>query len=164
MKRPWLILCGGLLLAALGYAGAYLMCAPGPAASQSGPTPELAWLKNEFHIPDAEFERIEKLHSSYTAGCAERCRLIDAKNAELQHLLGQSKDVTPEIEQAIRDAAKLRADCQAEMLHHFFEIRESMPAEQGKRYFEWVVGCTFGSEHASMMSTPSTPTHEHLGK
>lgn len=164
MKRPWLILCGGLLLALLGYGAMLLARAPHTATAHQGGAPELAWLKTEFKIPDAEFQRIEKLHSSYVAGCMERCRLIDAKNAELQRLLQESKTVTPQVDQAIQDAARLRADCQAEMLRHFYEVRASMPPEQGQRYFDWVVRCTFGSEHASMMSAPANAHHEHHAK
>jgi hypothetical protein len=32
----------------------------------------------------------------------------------------------------------MRADCQAEMLKHFFEVSRAMPADQGKRYLAWV--------------------------
>jgi hypothetical protein len=39
-------------------------------------------------------------------------------------------------------------------------MSHTMPPEQGKRYFDWVVGCTFGSEHASMMSAPAAATHD----
>ena len=97
MKRGWLILIGGLVLAMLAYGGSYFA---GMARSNriiANQTPELAWLQNEFHLSDSEFTRICQLHESYAEGCAERCRRIDAKNAELQNLLAKTNAVTPEI-------------------------------------------------------------------
>ncbi len=165
MKRSWIILVGGLLLAVLAYGGVFAWRESQRLTAHQKSAPELAWLKSEFQIPDQEFERIQSLHFAYAAACAERCRQIDAKNAELRGLLATSDTVTPAIEQAIQDAAQLRAGCHADMLRHFYEVRQSMPPEQGKRYFEWVTARTFGSEHQGMMfsspSADSSVAHEH---
>jgi hypothetical protein len=100
--------------------------------------PELAWLKQEFHLDDAEFARISQLHEQYLAGCAERCRRIDLKNQELTKLLTATNTITPEIERLLSDAAQLRAECQKNMLQHFYEVSRTMPADQSKRYLAWV--------------------------
>lgn len=163
MKRPWIILLGGLALAFAVYAGAYFACSAKMRGMASSPVPELAWLQTEFKLSDAEMSRIQKLHDAYVSGCAERCQRIDAKNAELRSLLAATNGVTPEIAKAIGESAELRADCQRAMIQHFYEISQTMPPEQGTRYFDWVVSRTFGSEHAAMMSAPAAPvtTHEH---
>jgi hypothetical protein len=161
MKRPWLILFGGLLLALLAYGTSYLTGSAKSRSMACSETPTLAWLKSEFHLSDAEYDRISKLHSSYQSACAERCRLIDAKNAELQNLLARTNAITADVEKAIHDAAELRADCQKAMLQHFYEVSRTMPLEQGKRYFNWIVGCTFGSEHDSMTHATHDADHEH---
>ncbi len=160
MKRPWLILVGGIVLALLAYGAAYFTGSAKLRNMEHRAAPELAWLQQEFHLSDAELARVEELHKTYTAGCLERCRLIDARNAALRELLKTNTAMTPEIETAIREAAQLRADCQKAMLEHFYVVSRTMPPEQGKRYFEWVVGRTFGSEHASMTAAPAA-THEH---
>ena len=160
MKRPWLILIGGLVLAALAYAGTYYAGSARSCCLVQSPTPELAWLQEEFHLSDAEFNRVKTLHEAYGAACAERCRHIDAKNAELRELLARTNNVTPQIEVALQEAARLRADCQQAMLQHFYEVSRSMPPGQGRRYFDWMVGCTLGSEHDSMTHVPSGADHE----
>lgn len=161
MKRPWLILIGGLLLAVVAYGACYLSGSARLRNLQTSSAPELAWLQKEFKLSDAEFARVEQLHQSYLAGCAERCRIIDAKNAALRELLASTNTVTPEIERAIQESAQLRAACQSAMLQHFYAISQMMPPDQGKRYFDWVVGCTFGSEHESMTAAPAVAPHEH---
>lgn len=160
MKRPWLILSGGLLLAALAYGAAYRAGSARSCCLLSEREPELAWLQQEFQIPHDDFARIQKLHATYLAGCAERCRLIDAKNAELQTLLAATNTVTPQIERALQEAAELRAGCQQAMLQHFYEVSRTMPPEQGRRYLEWVTARTLGPQHATMTSD-SGPAHEH---
>ena len=160
MKRPWLILLGGLTVAVLAYCSAFYYGSASSRRMACSKTPELVWLQNEFHIPATEFERISKLHESYLADCAERCRRIDAKTDELKTLLAVTNKVTPEIERAVQEAAQLRAACHKKMLEHFYAVRQAMPREQGQRYFSWVVGRTFGSQHDSMM-LDSRADHEH---
>jgi hypothetical protein len=162
MKRPWFILIGGLLLALLAYGASYHFASSNSACCLlDKPAPELAWLQTEFHLSDAEFARVQKLHEQYQAGCAERCALIDAKNAELAKLLAATNAVSPEIEKALQEAAQLRAECQAAMFQHFYTVSQTMPPEQGKRYLAWVTARTLGSEHSSMTHNSPAATHEH---
>ena len=98
----------------------------------------MAWLKEEFHLSDAEFARVCQMHDGYLAGCAERCRSIDEKNAHLRHLLAATNTITPDIERTLGEAAQLRAECQKQMLQHFYDVSRTMPPEQGKRYLAWV--------------------------
>ena len=46
--------------------------------------------------------------------------------------------MTPAIEKLLADRARMRADCQTDMLKHFFEVSRTMPPEQGKRYLACV--------------------------
>jgi len=66
------------------------------------------------------------------------CRMIDAKNAQIESLLTATNAVTPEIRQALAEAAQIRAQCETAMLEHFYQVVETMPREQGKRYLAWV--------------------------
>jgi len=138
MKRAWLILVSGLAAAALGYFGFYHLCIADARHMRQSPTPELAWLKAEFRLGDAEFNRIATLHEAYREGCMERCRLIDGKNEALKAMLAGTNVITPEIERALAEAAQLRAECLTHMLQHFYEVSQSMPPEQGRRYLIWV--------------------------
>jgi hypothetical protein len=153
MKRTLLILVSGLALAVLAYAGVYhTRTAAGSCCLMESKNPELSWLKKEFHLSDAEFTRISQLHEQYLAGCAERCRRIDEKNQELATLLAATNTVTPQIEKALADTAQLRADCQKQMLQHFYNVSRTMPPEQGKRYLDWVQSRTLALD-----------THQDMG-
>jgi len=152
MKRSLVILVAGLVLGALAYAGMYRAeTSDSCCRIDESKAPELAWLKLEFHLTDAEFARVSELHEQYLSGCAERCHEIDLKNQELAHLLSSTNNVTSQIQQTLADAAQLRAQCQAKMLQHFYDVSRTMPAEQGKRYLDWVQSKTLLHDtHSSM--------------
>src|SRR5258708_20823350 len=151
MKRSWVILIGGIVLAVAADSSFYCICTARSHALQCCPEPELAWLKSEFHLSDAEFKRVSEMHETYLAGCAERCRLIDEKSQQLKHLLVMTNAVTPEIERLLAESAQLRAECQKKMLQQFYEISQTMPPEQGKRYLAWMQEQTVFSD-----------THNHM--
>ena len=65
---------------------------------------------------------------------------------ELKRLLANTNAVTPEIQKTLAEAAQLRADCQKEMLQHFYDVSRTMPPEQGKRYLAWVQRSTVLSD------------------
>ena len=138
MKRGIVILGLGLAAAAIAYCCFYRM---GTATSREWlhhQQPELAWLKHEFSLNDAEFGRIVELHEAYLPQCKERCARIEELNDKLTKAIGATTQLTPEIEQLLAERARTRADCQTEMLKHFFEVSRTMPPEQGKRYLVWV--------------------------
>ena len=134
MKRSRLIFLLGLLLAIAAYCAFYFSGTAERKKLLHSETPELAWLKTEFKLSDAEFTKVCQLHFSYTPHCEEMCRRIEKVSAELSQLVTQSNAVTPEIEKKMEEAAELRLECQKMMLAHFYEVSLSMPPEQGKRY------------------------------
>jgi hypothetical protein len=151
MKRSLVILVAGVGVAVLGYCGIYYAGTARYCCPEPGKAPELAWLKQEFHLGDAEFARISEMHEQYLRGCAERCHRIDIKNEELARLLAATNSITPEIEKALGDSALLRAECQKKMLEHFYQVSQTMPPEQGKRYLAWVQSKTVLSDTHSEM-------------
>lgn len=138
MKRPWLIIIGGLILAGVAYACVYLQATAVQRAVAKSGRPELAWLQMEFQLTDAQLARVMELHNAYAPRCDEMCRTIDAKNAEIQKLLAATNIITPEIKQALAQAAEIRAECETAMLDHFYKVAATMPPEQAKRYLDWV--------------------------
>jgi len=138
MKKAGLILLAGVLLSAAAFAGFYYLGTASSRAMMSDPQPELAWLKKEFSLSDAEYGRIVKLHEAYLPQCAQRCMRIAELNGKLEDLLSKTPTVTPEIQAVLNDRARMRADCEAEMLNHFLQVSRMMPPEQGQRYLQWV--------------------------
>ncbi|MGH7970768.1 MAG: hypothetical protein ACREIC_18770 [Limisphaerales bacterium] len=143
MKKAALILLLGVLVSAAAFAGFYYLGTAPCRAMMSQPQPELAWLKKEFNLSDAEFDRITKLHEAYLPQCAQRCMRIAEQNRKLQQLLSGASSISPEIKNVLAQRAKTRADCEAEMLNHFLEVSRTMPPEQGRRYLQWVEKQTF---------------------
>ena len=150
MKKSIAILCAGLLVSVVAFCGFYYMGTASQRVVVSGETPELAWLKQEFNLDDTEFARITKLHDAYQPHCMEMCRRIDEQGKKLKKLLSATNTMTPEIEAAFAESATLRADCQREMLQHFFEVSRTMPPAQGRRYLDWISERTFVPSHGEM--------------
>jgi hypothetical protein len=166
MKRPAVILVLGLVASIVAFACFYLVGTASSRALMREPQPELAWLKKEFNLNDAEFARIVELHEGYLPGCAERCRLIEVQNERLQKLLADSQQVTPEVQEVMAERARLRTECESEMLKHFIQVSRTMPEAQGKRYLAWVEQQTFlrGEAMEQRHKTGSyseTPSHQH---
>jgi len=138
LKKSWLILFGGLLAGIIAYTCIYLHATSAQRSMEQSTRPELAWLKSEYHLSDAQFAEVVRLHDAYKPKCAEMCRRIDEQNARVQKLLAATNTVTPEIKQALAQAAQLRAECESAMMQHFYEVSQAMPSDQGKRYLAWV--------------------------
>jgi Heavy-metal resistance len=146
MKRGLLILVFGMFAAAAAYGCIYLTCTASTRNMQRSDKPELAWLKEEFNLSDAEFKRVSELQAAYLPQCAAMCKQIDAQNLRLKDLLAATNQVTSEIETAIAESSRLRGECQRQMLEHFYAVSRTMPPEQGRRYLAWVQDRTFLSD------------------
>jgi hypothetical protein len=166
MKRVAAILALGLATGLLAYGALYYAGTSQARLLARSPQPELAWLQAEFHIPDAEFARIAAAHRAYGEGCAERCREIDRRNQHLLHLLGGANAISPEIERLLAETATLRAECQKQMLQHAFQISQTMPPAEGRRYLAWIQAQTISTDTHRQMSAadpaaPAPTSHHH---
>jgi hypothetical protein len=127
------------------------------------PADDLAWLKSEFGLSGEELSRIRVLHEGYLPECRQRCAMIEAKDREIAALMSTNGAVTPGLEKSLREAAALRAECQAQMLKHFYEVSRAMPPDQGRRYLEEMQRLTLNlhSGHAHGLPGPDAATHAH---
>ena len=71
MKKGALILILGLVAAAAAYGCIYFVCTASARSLQRSDKPELAWLKEEFHLSDADFKRVSELHAAYLPRCRD---------------------------------------------------------------------------------------------
>jgi hypothetical protein len=150
MRKGLFILLLGLAVAAAAYGCVYLVCTSSARGLEKSNQPELAWLKQEFKLSDSEFQRISGLHAAYLPQCAEMCRQVEAQNQRLEALLAATNQMTPEIESAIAESARLRGQCQRNMLKHFYDVSRTMPPEQGRRYLAWARERTFMASDGMM--------------
>ena len=144
MRSPKLIVVGAGALAALAFAVCYLAMGRMRDPSTKEPADPLAWLRVEFKLSDAEMARIRGLHEGYLPKCEEMCARIAVKNIELAEAMEAATNVTPAIAQKLSEVAACRAECQQQMLQHFYEVSQAMPREQGQRYIEEMKRLTLG--------------------
>jgi hypothetical protein len=141
-----------LAAAVVAYACIYFAGTAAQRSVEQSEKPALAWLQQEYQLTDAQLARVRELHAAYQPRCMEMCRKIDEKNAQLHNLLAATNDLTPDIKQALADAAQLRLECQTAMLEHFYEVARAMPPDQGRRYLAWV-------HHETLMPGQMPPIH-----
>lgn len=138
MTKGAFILIIGLVAGAAAYGCVYFACMSSARSLQRSEKPELAWFKEEFNLSEADFKRASEVHAAYLPQCRDMCREIDAQNAKLQTLLTGATNLTPEITSAVIESSRLRSECQTMMLRHFFQVSQTMPPHQGRRYLAWV--------------------------
>ena len=79
----------------------------------AAPNGGLEWLRREFHLSGAQFQKIEALQSAYAPVCNEMCRRIMEANSKLDRLVSENREVTPELAAAIREAGLVQKECRS---------------------------------------------------
>lgn len=93
----------------------------------------MAWLQVEFHLNDAQFAAIKKLHENYGTVCAEHCAAIMAAR----------KRAAPPAEIAVLEETCVRA-----MTGHFHRVAALMTPGEGERYLAIVLPRVAVYDHA----------------
>ena len=142
-KTRFLFLAVAILLAAItvGFGAFWLCTFFGTAdlrAVSSDRDAELVWLRREFHLTDAQFQRIQALHSAYVGKCDLMCQRIRYANAALDAAISRNRRVTPEVQQAMGEVARVQQECQQSMLAHIYEISEQMNPSSAEQYLKMV--------------------------
>jgi len=141
------------------FAGSYSAARHVCAVSAAQSPDDLAWLRQEFHLTDADIARIRQLHDGYMPECMKMCARIAAKKQEVEAALGTGTNVSAEARTKLVELGELRAQCQAQMLQHFITVSQAMPPEQGRRYLAEMRRVTLGSHEELEQSMSSG--HEH---
>jgi hypothetical protein len=163
MRRSLLILLA-VLLASTAIVGLSSVVAKRVCAHRLVPPgDDLAWFRLEFRLSDAELQRVRQLHEGYLPKCREMCNRIAAKKKELEAALEAGNGLTPDAEMKLGEVGALRAQCQAQMLRHFYEVSQAMPPEQGRRYLSEMQRLTLGfhEQFEQAMSPASPASHDH---
>lgn len=161
MKRSLIILFGALALGTAIFAGSYFVAQRTTVMCCVDPADDLSWLRTEFHLSDAEMARIRQLHDGYKPKCEEICAQIAEQKQELQTLLDNGTNITSGAQAKLDEIAKLRAQCQAQMLQHFVTVSQAMPPEQGRRYLAEMKRLTLGFHEQTEQSMAGDAAHEH---
>jgi hypothetical protein len=161
MECALFILFGVLAVGAAVFAGSFYLSRQVCVMRMTNPADDLDWLRQEFHLNDAEMARIRQLHEGYMPQCAEMCARIAAKKLEVERGLTGATNVSPVTEQGLVELAELRARCQGQMLQHFVEVSHAMAPEQGRRYLAEMQRLTLGFHEQIEQSMSDHAGHEH---
>lgn len=134
MKKPLLIFVFILLLAGGGYCSYYYFATVGISSMMCSQGGEMEWLRHEFKLTDAQFEKIRSLHAAYRPHCDRMCKDVAASRSRLDHLIDANRSITAEVESAFKEYAALEEKCRQAMLGHIYEVSAAMPPESGTRY------------------------------
>jgi hypothetical protein len=162
MKRPLLILIIALLAGSALFASSYLMSRRVCESCGAHSTDNLDWLREEFHLNEADMAMMRQLHDGYMPKCANMCGQIAAKKQELQAALAGATNITPVAKQKLTELAILRSQCQAQMLEHFVEVSRAMPPEQGRRYLAEMERLTIGAHEQTEQTMSDGADHAHM--
>lgn len=134
--RSLTILSAGLLAGILAFGTAYWWRTREHRQLLASPGSELAWLRHEFRLDDAQFARVAALHSAYRPTCADLCRRIAEQNRLLQEAALRTNVLTPAVAALVAETGKVRDECRAAMLAHLYAVSREMSPEEGRRYLE----------------------------
>lgn len=103
----------------------------------------LAWLKTEYQVPDAAFEKIVALHEDYFEKCDAMCAQMLATNRLSRHF--PTRNISPSQASALRRRAEsasmaqeraLCETCLKTMVAHLESVAALMTEEQGRRFLQ----------------------------
>ena len=134
--RYWLLFTaiGAFAAAVIAFCGIHFFATRDLRQMAAAPNGQLEWLRLEFHLSDAQFKKIEALQSAYAPVCNEMCRRIMEANSKLDRLVSEKREVTPELEAAIREAGLVQEDCHKQMLAHIYRVSAQMNPADAQNY------------------------------
>jgi hypothetical protein len=137
-NRAFLAITAAALAAiAAGYAAFWLCTFLGTAemrSASSDPDAGLVWLRREFHLTDAQFQRIRALHAAYATRCDVMCQEIMNANAALDAAISRNQGVTAEVQQALAQVSRVQLNCRQSMLAHMYDVSAQMDPSSAERY------------------------------
>jgi hypothetical protein len=148
MRRPLLVLGFALLAGIL----AFLGMRNHQMGERSGALlvdqlPELAWLKKDLQLSEGEFSKVKELHLGYRPKCLEMCNRIVRAREKLRVSSQAQRQMNPELESAIREYAKVQADCQQAMLQHLYQTAAVLSPQKAERFLKAALPAALGGYH-----------------
>jgi hypothetical protein len=108
--------------------------------------PELAWLRDELDLSEEQFAKASELHIAYRPICEEMCAKIASAHESMDAVAARSRGMTSELTDAIREHARVHAECQERMLEHVYRTAEVLDKKQADAYLRTVLPHALGSD------------------
>ena len=109
--------------------------------------PELTWLKKDLQLSEDEFSKVKKLHLSYRPKCLEMCRHITEARENLRVSSQAQRQMSPDLENAIREYAKVQADCQQAILQHLYQTAAVLNPQKADRFLKAALPAALSGSH-----------------
>jgi DNA-binding transcriptional regulator/RsmH inhibitor MraZ len=111
--------------------------------------PELSWVRSELKLSDDQFARVSELHAAYRPKCTEMCHRIAAARSKVEALARTGRELTPELEAALKEHAETEAECRRAMVQHMYETAATLEPDQAARYLETMLPLALEGTHGS---------------
>lgn len=120
----------------------------------------MAWLRADFHLTEAQFAAIKRLHDGYSAECEAHCAAI--QGAVLAHaaLKSAPRPEAAAVAAAERRIEELKAACESAIAAHVRRCAAEMSPEAGRRYLALVLPRVRDFDHAAAPDLRLSP-HRH---
>ena len=138
MKKLLVLLGLVIAIGAASYYICYHRAMTSMVVTPDGTDAELAWLKREFVLDPAQYEKVIALHHAYRPVCAGHCTRYVEAHRRLADLLKSNTKWSPETDVAFAEKARIQSECHASMLKYAYDVAACMTPEQGRRYLEMI--------------------------
>jgi hypothetical protein len=145
MKKPFVILIVALIAGFIAFGITRKHCSASNSHALLDELPELAWLRKELALSDAQFTKVGELHAAYRPVCGEMCRRIDESRVRLEAVALGKRTTDAELQQAVADFERVRGECKMKMLEHLYQTAALMSEEQAGHYLKAVLPAALGS-------------------
>lgn len=115
----------------------------------------MRWMRCEFHLTDAQYAEIVRLHEEQSARCAVHCAAVQTARAGIEAALSAGDHEG--IEAARKAVGAAEAVCMNSTEAHVRRVAAVMAPEEGRRYLEMVLPRVAGIDHEA----PPGPLLEH---
>ena len=96
----------------------------------------LRWLKDEYHLDDATFEKVSALHRDYFRQCDKMCRQINEADRPLLWQARRQKRQPGELDAQLARGQIVCGDCEKAATEHLKQVAALMPGESGRRFLD----------------------------
>lgn len=134
MKRRYLLFLASVAIGVAAFTVCYFPATARTEVALATRGAELAWLREEFHLNDAQFTAIQRLYQNYAPRCEEMYRQITTADARADRLIALNHEVTAEVAAALSECAHIQEECRRAALAHIYAVAEQMPPAEATRY------------------------------
>jgi len=136
-----------LLAAGAGYAG-YRLSRDASLHAAVAKRDSMEWLRADFHLTDAQYAEVRRLHEAYAGTCQEHCRRIQEFTRARDALEAAHGDRAA-VEAANRRLEGMRSACEGAIADHVRRVSALMSPEDGRRYLVLVLPRIAGFDHTT---------------